>query len=226
MTLVRSFEDFAPPPRFDSLPFTEVVIEESALSDSGFTTIDTIALSPVDADPSSPQLRNFTTDQATLDPAWYRLTWKDAAHSTFVADAIYFPTTDAAYATSEDVTARLGRDLTDAEAASVDFLLEAAGGLIREALLKPEDWEPDPVPSVFRFLSVEVACRIFANPESAGLILERLGAHEHRLDFRGVDGSGGLFLSPAEIRRLRMAVYGRTTESVRVGSIFREVGDT
>lgn len=80
MTQVVSFEDYLPSPRYDSLSWTQVKIEEGPTSAGAWTLIDTIALSPLDTDPSVPQYRNFTTSNAA-DPVdlWYRLTFYDAA---------------------------------------------------------------------------------------------------------------------------------------------------
>jgi hypothetical protein len=79
MTQVVSFEDYLPSPRYDGLPWTEVHIEEGTAVDGPWTLIDTIALSPLDADPSLPAYRNFTTSLAD-DAAdlWYKLTFFDA----------------------------------------------------------------------------------------------------------------------------------------------------
>jgi hypothetical protein len=56
-----------------------VQIEEADASDGPWTLIDTLAITPVDADPSLPAYRNFTTQLASDDPdLWYRLTFFDA----------------------------------------------------------------------------------------------------------------------------------------------------
>jgi hypothetical protein len=82
MTQVISFEDYLPSPRYDSLPWTSVQIGEGSSVDGPFTLIDTIAITPVDADPSLPAYRNFTTSLAS-DTAdlWYQLTFFDAGGS-------------------------------------------------------------------------------------------------------------------------------------------------
>ena len=69
-----------PSPRYDSIPWTEVQIEESDAVDGTYTLIDTIAISPVDADPAVPAYRDFTTSNASDDAdLWYRLTFYDAS---------------------------------------------------------------------------------------------------------------------------------------------------
>jgi hypothetical protein len=44
MTVVVTFEDYTPAPRYDALPWTEVRIEESDAADGTWTLIDTIEL--------------------------------------------------------------------------------------------------------------------------------------------------------------------------------------
>lgn len=79
---VITFENYQPTARYDSLPWTEVRIQEALTADAeeaDWTTIDTVALSPLDADPANPAIRNFTTQLAS-DTAglWYRVIFADA----------------------------------------------------------------------------------------------------------------------------------------------------
>jgi len=85
---VITFENYRPGPRQDGEPWTQVTIEESATPDGTWTLIDTITLSPVDTDPASPQLRSFTTENATLTDGWYRVTFLDADGDTQVTDPV------------------------------------------------------------------------------------------------------------------------------------------
>jgi len=79
-----TFEDYTPPPKFDGLPWTQIHIEESATSTGPFLEIDVQALSPLDADPTEPMARAFTTDKATMIGGWYQVIFHDAAASTAV----------------------------------------------------------------------------------------------------------------------------------------------
>jgi hypothetical protein len=79
MAEVVTFLRYRPPARFDSLPWTEVRIEESATEDGTYTQIDAIALSPLDADPSDPAFRSFTTELGTALEYWYRILFADAS---------------------------------------------------------------------------------------------------------------------------------------------------
>lgn len=83
MTQVVSFVDYTPAARFDGDAWTEVDIEEADTDDGDsvtgdWTVIETIALSPVDADPEQPATRSFTTTLAGDGELWYRLVFRDA----------------------------------------------------------------------------------------------------------------------------------------------------
>ena len=77
MTVV-SFTDYTPVPRFDGVPWTTILIDESASESGPWDPIDSIPMSPIDSDPSDPMARSFTTDNATLDEGWYRVAFADA----------------------------------------------------------------------------------------------------------------------------------------------------
>lgn len=62
----------------DQLPWASVKVEEGATSVGPWSTIDTQSLTPLDEDPTLPQLRTVTTDNATLEAGWYRFTFADA----------------------------------------------------------------------------------------------------------------------------------------------------
>lgn len=79
MTVVVTFQEYVPLPRYDGLPWTKVRIYEAADSLGPWTQIQLQNLSPVDADPTNPQARNLTTTLATLEQGWYQLVFEDAA---------------------------------------------------------------------------------------------------------------------------------------------------
>jgi hypothetical protein len=78
MTVV-TFTDYTPVPRFDGIPWTTVMIEESDSETGPWNLIDTQNLVPVDADPTDPMSRSFTTSNATLDVGvgWYMVSFGD-----------------------------------------------------------------------------------------------------------------------------------------------------
>jgi hypothetical protein len=143
MAYTRTFEGFAPPRRYDSLPYTEALIRESATEMGAYTTIDTKTLSPVDADPESPASHNFTTDDATLALGWYIIRWRAAAGDVFDSDPVYYPSfaPGAAYAEIADVQQQnVVRTLTATSRPNTgqvsDWLEQTAGvidGLLRES---------------------------------------------------------------------------------------------
>ncbi len=93
------------------MAFTSVEIEE-APNEGGepgtFELIDTQALDPVDEDPTNPLARDLTTDEATLEVAWYRFNWVDDNDDTFTGGPIFFAVSTPGWRPSlEDVAALL-----------------------------------------------------------------------------------------------------------------------
>jgi len=78
MSVVVSFENYRPTPRYDSIPWTEVRIEEAPALLGPYVLIDTLPLTPVDANPAEPALRSFTTENGTDVGLWYQLIFADA----------------------------------------------------------------------------------------------------------------------------------------------------
>lgn len=117
-----------------------------------------------------------------------------------------------AFATADDVGTRLGRTLTDTEEAQVEAVLETVDGLIRDAVDRDADWDPDPVPAALKEMSIQKAISAIANPQNVASYSEQLGQHSYSATFqRGQDG--GVFLSDQEGRALRLAVYGTNAAS-------------
>ena len=116
MTVVVTLEDYRPSPRYDGLPWTDAQIQESALSTGPWVTLETQALTPVDADPENPAYRNFTTALGTAALQWYRIVFLDAALATGLPTfpiqnveddrPIYAPVSDLALLLNVDATAR------------------------------------------------------------------------------------------------------------------------
>lgn len=91
MGLVRTFTGYRPGARYDDKPWTQVRIDEAAASAGPWTTIDTLALDPIDLDPTAPSLREFTTEEGTLADGWYRVVFLDADGDQQFTDAVHFP---------------------------------------------------------------------------------------------------------------------------------------
>lgn len=93
MSFTRSFQGYAPPPRYEeeAKPFTKALIQEAAVAEEPtWVTIETINLE-VDADPADPASRNFSTDAATLDQALYRIVWEDEDGVQFEGALVRYP---------------------------------------------------------------------------------------------------------------------------------------
>lgn len=126
MPFVVSFTGFRPSPRYDSVPWTQVRIEEAAQPDDPFTAIDTQNLSPVDTDPTQPALRNITTNDATLASGWYRLVFLDAGGNEDPADPVFNPSGEGYPAAAELVAASDVDELTGLNADQQAALRTAA----------------------------------------------------------------------------------------------------
>jgi hypothetical protein len=109
MGLIVSFTGYTPPRRFDDLPWTEARIEEAELSSGTWAQIDAIALDPLDADPSSPASRDFTTEAGTAVDQWYQIVFADAnGDVSEPTEAIQNASpSDSAYATVEELASKL-----------------------------------------------------------------------------------------------------------------------
>lgn len=138
MAYVRSFTGYAPPPRYDSVPFSSARIQESADKET-WNTVETVALT-VDPDPAVPAARNLTTDQAALESAWYRIVWVDGNGSTFTSDPAYFPEAlrPGAIAHIDDVARLLRISISGSQEPDVLAALETAESWARTYLRQPD----------------------------------------------------------------------------------------
>lgn len=216
MAFTRSFEGFKPPRRFDSVPFVTVEIREAASESGTYSTIETVALSPVDTDPANPAARNFTTDEAVEAVGWYVIRWVDGGGAFSDSVPVRYGMVGAdAFATVEDVATRLGRDLTSTEEGQVELLLGMATASIANAVGKNDEWAEtlDPVPEILRGFCIELTCRAMANPQGLFSKSETIGSYSYTNSFNR-DTPSGLSLSPLEVRVLRKAV-GKLVYDVR-----------
>jgi hypothetical protein len=135
MAVVVSFENYQPTARYDGVPWTEALIQEAATADAldaDWTTIDTIALSPVDADPENPASRDFTTENGTAADLWYRIVFADASGDELLPTVPVQNTTPiAAYATVAELARILKiRQPTPEQTDAMERVLLAAAGEI------------------------------------------------------------------------------------------------
>lgn len=141
---VVSFVDYTPAARFDGDPWTEVDVEESddPFADTPvWTVLETIPLSPVDADPENPATRSFTTTLANDGELWYRLVFRDGdgdeqAPTLPVQNALAGPT----YSTVDELARTLGlRAPTDSQRDALQRCLSAAAAEINHEINLGED---------------------------------------------------------------------------------------
>lgn len=131
-----------------------------------------------------------------------------------------------AFATTDDIAARLGRDsLTAAELSQATSLIEGATAVIAEAVDKDDAWVAalDPVPNVLRVVTVEAVVRAMANPSGLRSESEQLGSYQHSQSFR--DDGGGFWLTTTERMLVRRAVWGALSGSSRPTGVVEQVYD-
>lgn len=130
-----------------------------------------------------------------------------------------------AFASVDDVQARMGRTLTDDERSLAAYLLAGAAGLIADAAGKPDDWIATVTspPRALRTVSVEAVVRVMHNPTGATSSSITLGDYSRSSGFTGSTVDGGLALTDREERKVRRAIYGQNIASPRVGSVLDDI---
>lgn len=151
MGVVVSFVDYRPPVRFDGNPWTNVRIEEAATWDGSYAALETLALDPVDVDPTEPALRSFTTQLGTALDYWYRIAFVDADGDE---SQVTVPVQNRATALTPSVrayatTAELSRILrlrqpTEAQLTAMQRVLDAAALEIDREIGLSEPYEQAP----------------------------------------------------------------------------------
>lgn len=119
------------------------------------------------------------------------------------------------FATSADVSERLGRTLTATEIAQAEGVIATVTGLILDEVDQDQAWGAalSPVPPALKGLCVSKAIIALSNPNGVATTSETLGQHTYSQTFpRSLDGMS-IFLSPQEGRLARQAVYGTLTGS-------------
>jgi hypothetical protein len=175
MATVFSFVDYTPPARYDDVPWTHALIQQSDASDGTFAQIDSLALDPVDGDPEHPQVRNLTTHLASDTPQqWYRIVWADASSGMSSPtipimdlgfDVVPFTTVDELFR-----VLKVRTPSADQTAAANRVLLAAAQEIISEIDLSlPEISEPGY--QICATVNLDRAADLWRHTESAPGIL-------------------------------------------------------
>lgn len=124
MGFVVTLEGLVPSARYDSVPWTLADIYEAVSVDGTFNLIDTKALSPTDADPSRPRVRNITTSNAATQAGFYKVGFRDASGGTQLTSIISI---EDSLVTSDEYKTLMGVDPTDTRNdARISALLTAA----------------------------------------------------------------------------------------------------
>jgi hypothetical protein len=144
MAQVITFENYLPAARYDATPWTEADIEEGETAAGPWVLLETIALSPVDADPADPAYRDFTTELASDDPElWYRIVFRDATGDESQATAAIqnVASSDFTAYTSVIELARILKISTpsDEQTTAMERVLLAAAGEINAEIDLAED---------------------------------------------------------------------------------------
>lgn len=163
MAEVITFVNYRPPPRYDSLPWTTVRIQEAATESGTYTLLESIVLSPLDADPTAPMLRSFTTELGTAPEYWYRILFGDASGDTSQPTAPVQNSTGAtipavqAYGTIAELARRLKITTpTLAQQEAMQLALDSAAEEIDWELDGTPSWTPPPSTPPYPPLVVEV----------------------------------------------------------------------
>ena len=145
MTQVVTLENYTPTPRYDSVAWEEARIQEADAADAldaDWTTLETVTLTPVDADPENPASRDFTTSLASdTDGLWYRIIFVDGSGNELL------PTTPVqnvapitAYASTDELARILKiRQPSDEQTDAMQRVLLAAAGEINSEIDLPSD---------------------------------------------------------------------------------------
>lgn len=129
-----------------------------------------------------------------------------------------------AFATTTDVSTRLGRDLTATEDDTAEYLLDAAAAVIGATVdMAVADLDAETVP-VLKYLSVDLVCRALRNPEGIASYSEQLGSYQRSQTFANKN-EAALSLTKMEQALLRRAVHGQLTGSSRPESTATELYD-
>jgi len=168
MTYTHSFFGVTPPARYDSLPWTDVRVEQGPSDAGPWTQIDAQSIA-VDATPATPDPVDLTVTTATVETGFFRFRFEDAAatlspYSNAIASPDdgttepWLPTVsevgDRMAARTWDGTVQVGTFTADTTptAWQVTRLIQDAAGVVLAALGTP----PEPQ---YRVAKYAVICR-------------------------------------------------------------------
>jgi hypothetical protein len=124
-------------------------------------------------------------------------------------------------ATSDNVSDRLGRALSNAESAQADAVIATVTGLIADAagVTVAALEQLAPLPQTFKTLCIEKATMTVVNPQGLAAQSEQLGAHQQSSTFQRAN-DGGVYLTDSEERRVRRVLRGTSFTAVTLETPF------
>jgi len=169
MGIIVSFEDFTPAARYDSIPWETVEIEEAATEDGAYSLIDTQTLSPLDADPTNPASRDFSTSNGTEDDQWYRVRFVDGngdtSEYTEPIKNVQDDTYAVAYATADELARILKIRTPSAEQTTAMNRVLTAAALEIDAELDRPGIFPSPYPPLVVQVNLQRAAELWTLQE-------------------------------------------------------------
>jgi len=171
-----------------------------------------------------PGLRRYERPYiAPTAPGRYLAIWRLNNQDETAVTVVVARSTEAAFASLNDVERRLGYTLDDEKSATAQFLLNMSAAVIADAAGYDDGWAASlrPVPQLLRLLSVELVCRSIANPSQYAQITQQVGSYSFQAEQQTV----GMTLSDTETLMIRRAVHGRTTDTATVESNFKPAQD-
>lgn len=169
--MIVSFDNYELEPRYDNLPWTTIRIEESATETGTYVQIDEFPLDPLDTNPAFPIKRSFTTDNATLNSGWYKVSFLDSIGNIQTTDPVYNAASVEIMATLDDINGYLDGTVISADSNNSNLVQIGAARMIRAYLSSVVDsttlmsWStPELTPETIREIaSLLIASQVFYN---------------------------------------------------------------
>jgi hypothetical protein len=154
--VIITFDNYKPQPREDGIPWSVIVIQESADGFSAWNEIDRFPIDPVDVDPAQPAPRSFTTENGTLVNGWYQIQFLDVSGNIAITEPRQNVIATEIMASLDDINANLDGDIVVATADNTKYIQVSVARVIRAYLSRiidntiiyawtTPDLTPDPI---------------------------------------------------------------------------------
>lgn len=140
------------------------------------------------------------------------------------------PTVGVTFATLDELALRLGKssatELTDAQVAQGQMLLELVTGMIVDEVDRDDGWAAtlSPIPRAVRAVCLEAVARVMQNPAGVRSESEQLGAYQHSSSY--TDDAHGPMLTDRESTLCRRSILGQLSGSAALQSLGTCVADS